>query len=67
MDFLSFGRYHYTLGYSRQFGADATLTAALELQYGNQVTYTNPALPFGANARERSNFPAFHLMWSTRW
>jgi len=34
---------------------------------GVNLTYNNPALPFGPNAQARNNYPGFHAMLSRQW
>jgi long-chain fatty acid transport protein len=61
------GEQHYTVGLVHRLSPEWAFAYGLEYQRGANATYTNPALPFGANAQERSNFPAFHVMLSHRW
>ena len=61
------GEHHVTLGFVHARGANSEISAAFEYQFAADVTYTNPTLPFGPNARERANFPALHVQWSKRW
>ncbi len=44
-----------------------TLAYGLEYQRSAKARYTNPALPFGPDAEERSNYPVFDVMLSRRW
>jgi long-chain fatty acid transport protein len=59
--------HHLTCGVSRQLTAEWNLSAALEYARGGKVTYTNPELPFGANAAEKDNYLGLYLMASRRW
>ena len=61
------GERHYTLGLAHRLSPTMTLAYGLQYQRGANATYTNAALPFGANAQERSNYPAFDMMLSWRW
>lgn len=61
------GEHHFTAGVARDLGGGWSLAFGMEYQRGAKAVYTNPALPFGPNAEERSNFPAFDLMLSKRW
>ena len=59
--------HHFTCGVSRQLTAEWNLSAALEYARGGKVTYTNPELPFGANAAEKDNYLGLYMMASRRW
>lgn len=61
------GEKHLTLGARRRVQPDWELSAALEVLAPKTVTYTNPELPFGADARELSRYVALHLMLGRRW
>ena len=61
------GEHHFTAGFSHQLGAEWKLACGFEYQRGAHAVYTNPALPFGPNAQERANYPAFDVMLSRRW
>src|SRR5689334_21339765 len=43
------------------------LASGIEYQFGVKVIYTNPSLPFGVNAQERSSYIALQAMLSRRW
>jgi long-chain fatty acid transport protein len=58
---------HVMAGLSRRLGAQWELGSAVEYEPTQTVTYTNPAQPFGANARERLTAVLLHLMISRRW
>ena len=59
--------HHLTCGVSRQLNDEWNLSTALEYAHGGKVTYTNPELPFGANAAEKDNYLGWYLMASRRW
>lgn len=61
------GERHLTLGLKRALGQEWSLALAMEYQFRNGVTYTNPELPFGANARERNESVALHSVFGRRW
>ena len=61
------GEHHFTGGFMHRLGTEWSLAYGIEYQRSANPVYTNPALPFGPNAQERSNFPAFDLMLSRRW
>jgi long-chain fatty acid transport protein len=63
----AFAEQHITLGGLRKLSSAWDLAGGIELQPGKKVTYTNPALPFGANAEERNRYVAFNAMLSRRW
>lgn len=58
---------HATAGLSHRLGAQWRLFAAVEYVLRNQVTYTNPTLPFGPDARETLNFLVVHATLSREW
>lgn len=59
--------HHVTFGFGRQLGTEWQLLGGVEYLLGNEVTYTNPELPFGPGAEERSESIALHLTLSRRW
>lgn len=61
------GEHHFTIGLAHSLGSGWSLAGGVEYQRGAKAVYSNPSLPFGANAQERSNFPVFDLMLSKRW
>lgn len=58
---------HLTLGLRRAGRDGWDWYGGLEWGLPVTVTYTNPALPFGPNAQERSAYLAAHFMASRRW
>jgi long-chain fatty acid transport protein len=58
---------HATAGLSHRLGAHWRVLAALEYTLGNEVTYTNTALPFGPDARETLRFVVAHATLSREW
>lgn len=58
---------HFTAGMAHALAGGWTLAYGMEYQRGAKAVYTNPSLPFGANAEERRNYPVFDLMLSKRW
>ncbi len=61
------GEHHLTAGISHRLDTHWSVAFGMEYQRGANPVYTNPALPFGPNAQERSNFPAVDVMVSRRW
>jgi long-subunit fatty acid transport protein len=43
------------------------IDGGIEYAFKNEVTYTNPNLPFGPNAKEAYEFASLHLTLSRRW
>ena len=65
--FAAIGERHLTAGLAHRLDSMWNIACGIEYQRGANAVYTNPALPFGPNAQERSNYPAFDLMVSRRW
>ena len=61
------GERHVSFGIKRSLSREWALTCALEYQFRNAVTYTNPELPIGADATERNESVALHAMFGRRW
>ena len=61
------GESHLTAGISRRFAKTWSFDAGLEYLLPASVTYTNPQLPFGPNARERLNYIALNLAVTRTW
>ena len=61
------GERHYTAGLAHKLTPEWTIAYGIEVQQSANPKYRNAALPFGPNAQEKSNFPAFHFMSSHRW
>jgi len=59
--------HHLTAGAGHQLSDHWRIDAALEYQLPHEVTYTNPDLPFGPDAREHQEFAAVHVMVSRQW
>ena len=58
---------HLMAGLSRSFGAGWSFGSAVEYQPMKSVMYTNPAQPFGVNAKERNGGTLLTLMISRNW
>ncbi len=58
---------HLTLGFGYTLDASWQVDGALEWSVRNDETYTNPELPFGANAEETGETLTLHLRLSRRW
>jgi len=58
---------HYMLGAGRQVSDRWQFACAVEYMPREVVTYTNPSLPFGADAQERTEAVFMHFMISRRW
>jgi long-chain fatty acid transport protein len=61
------GERHLTFGIKRALDTEWSFAFATEYQFRNTVTYTNPDLPFGVDARERNESVAFHAVFGRRW
>jgi long-chain fatty acid transport protein len=59
--------WHWTLGARWRLSPAWSLTAGLEYQVGNSVTYTNPQSIFGPNSTERAKGIIVPVMLSGRW
>jgi long-chain fatty acid transport protein len=59
--------HHLTAGAGYRLGDQWRLAVALEYQLPHAVTYTNPDLPFGPDAKEHQEFAAVHVMVSRQW
>jgi long-chain fatty acid transport protein len=59
--------HHLTLGAGYAFSEHWRTDGALEYLVGNEVTYSNPDLPFGPNAAEKSEMLAVQLTLSRIW
>jgi len=59
--------HHLTAGAGHQLTDHWRIDAAFEYQLPNEVTYTNPDLPFGPDAQEHQEFAAVHVMVSRQW
>jgi len=57
----------YSLGFGYRIAPQWELTGGAEYQPYRSVGYTNPQLPFGANARERNEVMFVHFMLSRHW
>ncbi len=58
---------HLTLGMTRRMSERWLFSLGVEHDFAKSVTYTNPELPFGINARERNEVTALHLGLGRRW
>jgi long-chain fatty acid transport protein len=65
--FATINSRHYMLGFGRQVSSRWQFAGAVEYMPREEVSYTNPALPFGQDARERTEAVFLHLMISGRW
>ena len=61
------GEKHVTAGARLRLGGSWLLSGGLEYLFRKNVTYNNPALPFGPGAQERNEYVAVHLMLGKRW
>jgi long-chain fatty acid transport protein len=64
--FANIGEHHLTAGAGWQVGRDLRLGLAVEYLLPNEVTYDNPELPFGPDARARASYVALHVGLSWR-
>jgi long-chain fatty acid transport protein len=64
--FATINSRHYMLGAGRQVSDHWQLSCAVEYMPREEVTYTNPDLPFGRDARERTEAVVLHFMISRR-
>jgi long-chain fatty acid transport protein len=61
------GTRHATTGFAYRLDEGWLASAALEYQFRNRVVYSNPNIPLGAQAEERSRYVALNFMVSRRW
>lgn len=59
--------HHLTLGLGWRMGREWWLDGVFEWDLENNLTYTNPELPFGADAEAVGEVLALHLRLSRRW
>ena len=59
--------HHLTCGVGARLTDQWRMDVAFEYQLPHEVTYTNPNLPFGPDAREHQEFAALHVMVSRQW
>lgn len=59
--------HHITLGIGRQLSTLWRFDGALEWDFGHDVTYSNPELPFGPDAENTGELIALHLRLSRIW
>ena len=59
--------HHLTVGFDRELGNAWQLGGAVEWNIRNEVTYTNPQLPFGENAEAVGELFALHIRLSRSW
>jgi long-chain fatty acid transport protein len=59
--------HHLTAGAGHRLTGRWRMDVAVEYQLPHEVTYTNPDLPFGPDAREHQEFAAVHVMVSRQW
>jgi long-chain fatty acid transport protein len=65
--FAPIGQKHLTLGLTHCLNREYELSAGLEYQLRERVTFTNPQLPFGSDTQTRLHYLALHAMLSRRW
>jgi len=63
----SIAEHHLTVGLGMQAWTDWLLDLGVEYDLRNAVTYTNPNLPFGANATEKGEVLVLHATLSHLW
>lgn len=61
------GEHHVTFGGGYQIGSTWRIDGGVEYAFENEVTYTNPNLPFGPNAKESYEFTSLHMTLSREW
>jgi long-chain fatty acid transport protein len=61
------GEMHATLGIIHKLNSNWQASAGIEYDFAKTVTYTNPELPFGANAQARSEIIGVHFGIGRRW
>lgn len=61
------GTRHATGGFAYRVDDDWVASGAFEYQFLNRVAYSNPNIPLGGPAEERSRYVALTLMLSRRW
>jgi long-chain fatty acid transport protein len=61
------GEHHATFGGGYRMGAKWRIDGGIEYAFKNSVTYTNPSLPFGPDAKESYEFTSLHLTLSRVW
>ncbi|MGD2075499.1 MAG: hypothetical protein PVG38_11355 [Gammaproteobacteria bacterium] len=59
--------HHITLGLGRRFDNAWRVDGAVEWDFGEDVIYTNPQLPFGPDAENTGELIAFHFRLSRIW
>lgn len=64
---VAFTEQHATLGFTHKFGSHWAVSAGFQYDAAKSVTYTNPELPFGVDARERNEVFGLHLAVGRRW
>lgn len=64
---VNIAEHHLTAGAAWQVGEKARIGFAVEYLLPNEVTYNNPELPFGPDARARLSYVALHLGLSWRF
>ncbi|HEX5045389.1 MAG TPA: outer membrane protein transport protein [Candidatus Polarisedimenticolaceae bacterium] len=65
--FAAINVHHLTLGVGRRFSDTWRWDAAFEHPFRHEVTYTNPSLPFGPDAREEVEGLVFHGSVARAW
>ncbi len=60
-------RYHVTGGYGTTLSSQWRFDAALEYQFKESETYTNPQLPLGSDTRTTVEVIALHAVFSRQW
>jgi long-chain fatty acid transport protein len=65
--FAAINVHHLTLGVGRRFADTWRWDAVFEHPFRHEVTYTNPSLPFGPDAREEVEGLVFHGSVARAW
>jgi long-chain fatty acid transport protein len=61
------GEEHLTGGMAYQFNAGWSASLSVEYLRDKEVTYTNPQMPFGPGAQERTGYTALGVQLSRQW
>lgn len=61
------GQHHFVCGFRHQLSDRWALNGGIEYDLGEAVQYTNPELPFGVRAQERSEALIAEFALSRRW
>jgi long-chain fatty acid transport protein len=61
------GEHYATFGGGYQMGSKWRIDGGIEYAFKNEVTYTNPTLPFGPGAKESYEFTSLHMTLGREW